>query len=70
MKNLCAKFEKWPIEIQQTDCKNASEKPYIKTIDTTKNLKTMFELLNEENKPVENPRLSLKQFVVSKRIFF
>ena len=65
-KNLRAKFENWTVEIERENRKSLEdENEFVPHIDTTKNLRAMFESIKDENKPVEKPRPRVNRFVVS-----
>ena len=63
-KNLRAKFENWQAEIA-SESRKADEEEFVPHIDTTKNLRAMFESIKEEYKPNEKPRPRVNRFVVS-----
>ena len=64
-KNLRAKFENWQTEIEREGRKSENEDDFVPNIDTTKNLRAMFESIKDEYKPVEKPRPRVNRFVVS-----
>lgn len=65
-KNLRAKFENWQTEIEREGRKSENEEEYVPNIDTTKNLRAMFESIKDEYKPAEKPRPRVNRFVVSR----
>ncbi|KAH9389044.1 LIM domain and actin-binding protein 1, partial [Tyrophagus putrescentiae] len=65
-KNLRAKFENWQTEIEREGRKSENEEEYVPNIDTTKNLRAMFESIKDEYKPAEKPRPRVNRFVENK----
>ena len=59
-----AKFENWQAEIANENRKT-EEDECVPHIDTTKNLRAMFESIKEEYKPIEKARPRINRFVVS-----
>lgn len=67
-KNLRAKFENWQSEVERENRKNMEdEDEFVPHIDTTKNLRAMFESIKDEYKPIDKPRPRVNRFVVSVR---
>lgn len=65
-KNLRAKFENWQSEVERESRKSMDdEEEFVPHIDTTKNLRAMFESIKDEYKPIDKPRPRVNRFVVS-----